>query len=235
MIRTSTAPKKILYISVVLNLLLVLILISSNVFEIEMTDDGQKVMLEEGYTEEEICQIDEGLSRSLSTSVAVSEDTQWLATESFFNPYRLFYGEWIIAEWVANNSRFGPASDENIENMIGTTIVMERNFFAFGDEFTSQTPMYHIAIIPENPEPYFAFYPSALQLGIDTPFFVFVHVSLRNLEDILESSANTTSPNIIGFFIKDDNTMYLLSITDVYRLERVSHIEDNPATLNVAP
>jgi len=116
--------------------------------------------------------------------------------------------------------------------MIGTSIIMEPGVFIFDNELISQNPRYRIAIIPRNPVPYLTLFPSACQLGIDTPFFVFVHTILfSNFEDVADSELY----GIIGFFIKDDNTLYLVDLVDVYRLERVNHIIDYPAALNVAP
>jgi hypothetical protein len=173
------------------------------------------------------------VDRSLSTLLMDSDDGE--AMRNF--PYRLFYGQWVITEWMGGCSRFGRQSAEEpyVESMIGATIRMEPGLFNFNNEFSYFAPRYHIAIIPQNPEPYFAFFPSAADLDIDTPFFVFVHLNLRSLDETLNRPRHPNQPHFIGFLIKDDSTLYLFDIIDVFKLERVSHLSDKPGIFNVAP
>jgi len=239
MSRLRITLKKVLLASVALNLLLVLIVFY--VFDSETSnyaDYAQPINQESVFAQYEASyQANEMLVLDL-----VGQDLQELTranydmvdvhvSELYFSPYRLYYGEWIVSEWSGANSRFGPSSEENINRMIGTTIIMKPNFFSFGDEFINDNPRYRIAIIPQNPAPYLTFFPSAACLGIKTPFFVFVHVDFVSMENKLERSPNS----IVGFFIKDDDTLYLVDITDVYRLDRVNHMEGNPLLFNIAP
>jgi len=144
--------------------------------------------------------------------------------QHIYDPYKLYYGEWVIAEFVAGNSRFGPPSDELIENRIGTVIAMEPGFFSFGNYFEKRPTIYRKAIIPQNSRAYMPFFPNSNALNIDTPFFVFVHTNFSNCE--VETEINYF-PSISGFFIKDDNTLFLVELLSMYRLERLSHISEN--------
>ena len=233
--------KKTAIISVILNVLLVFVIIISTFFSY---DDYEVAELKnESYT-----------SSNLRAYTSANEETDFsdedkLQTSEIsppdlyaeddmitpYHPYRLYYGEWVITEWVASHSKWGPSSEDLIEEMIGTTINMQPDFFAIDDQFNTLSPRYRIAIIPQNPEPYFPFFPNAFQLGIDAPFFVFVHVDLHSLEEIFDGTINPITYGIRGFYIKDDDTLYLVSTLDIYRLQRVSHLNDNHSIFYVVP
>ena len=140
-------------------------------------------------------------------------------------PYSLYYGEWVISEWISGDSKFG-AGEEFIGSVLGRTVTMTPHTFSVDGDVVSEEPEYRIAIIPQNPRPYIPGLPNAADLGIDTAFFVYVHVSVFKWHGVSDEERCPIAKGIRGFYIKDDLTLYLNLGNDLYKLEKLNHVDD---------
>lgn len=141
--------------------------------------------------------------------------------------YRMFYGTWEFTEIVSEHLRLG--GDEGYESLLGEKVTYLPDYFSckgYGEVIEEiQNPKYQIYIFPLQ-ERYNQFWPE--QTGIEkllpeAQFFVYVTIGARPFSKGGHGYCG------IEFILKDESTMFAFDYNCIYKLERVSYIEEHEA------
>lgn len=139
--------------------------------------------------------------------------------------YKLFYGTWEITDIVSESRYLG--GDEDCEDILGMQVTYLPDKYEFGGSVTVEDPNYLISILPTDSRLLF----DQRQVSMDTllpdsEYFVWVQIADIPIggETGMEYGFGPYVDN--GFFIKDDNTLYLFAYHCIYEMNRVSYMDD---------
>lgn len=133
--------------------------------------------------------------------------------------YKLFYGTWEYVEVISQHFRLG--GDENYSSLIGNRLTYHPDFFE-NNSGRINSPTYLISIYPLKQDEYNSFFTEQIGLEEILPNNeYFTHVHVVNKPAGLDM-------DLYGFnmILKNDNTMYAFDYNCLYKLERVSYIDD---------
>ena len=129
----------------------------------------------------------------------------------------IFFGEWIVIEMISTCRRLAaiyPETAAHSQELIGTKIYMSYEDILIDGEALSESPWYHIIIRSMEPTPHPQFLPGPTEV-IRTPFCVYVNVELLGLRNLSGKISDE-----VQFYVKDENTLYLIYSNAFFRLER---------------
>lgn len=138
--------------------------------------------------------------------------------------YSLFYGTWEIADIVSESRYLG--GDEGCEDILGMQVTYLPDQYELGGSVTVEDPNYLISILPTDSRLLF----DQRQVSMDTLLpdsDYFVWVQIADIPNASETGMGYGFGPYVdnGFFIKDDNTLYLFAYHCIYEMNRVSYMD----------
>ncbi|MDE6713264.1 MAG: hypothetical protein K2K20_05955, partial [Lachnospiraceae bacterium] len=139
--------------------------------------------------------------------------------------YKLFYGTWEITDIVSESRYLG--GDEDCEDILGMQVTYLPDKYEFGESVTVEDPNYLISILPTDSRLLF----DQRQVSMDTllpdsEYFVWVQIADIPIGGETGMGYGFEPYVDNGFFIKDDNTLYLFAYHCIYEMNRVSYMDD---------